>query len=546
MARVAAQGGSAGAGFSLTPTSVILNPPLERGRGHFARFLPVEVEWEAKPEFNNLSDNKSPVDYVWHIMKSIGAQDGRWMPGRGLRIFPDKDTPTGQLRNKVQLKIKAASTRPDRKVFVRVYDVDDPTPTSFDFGGEVDSNGEAGGDNIGSDQDHDDFHFINGGAVSNTDVQRTANSQQYASCGVTLDSNNEATIEMQVSMQPGDNFRAAVALDPADFLAIQVTSPGEIGFLKPSSEIPQGFKGAVSDMLTVWRSLSLEFDSMATPPAGDFPLDKQTVVGLQWPSSSQVIAASLGVPDDFFESGIALVGGGQLCISTNAPSALTFSAPVDAATQALMTNHAFTIVDDDGRGLPADYSPLLPRQLPITDQLRARFVTSYIELRDVGSLNTSTEVPFEANAVPTLFTSMDNSRNVEDTDGYWNHLIVAAYQALEGEDRDPNSEEYTMGATNPWTPKRSAIYLETIRDQYHLGLNTTESPAVQALNQVWYRRDVQGCIAHETAHAPSGFFDDHHSEGGLIGAGEVDIDTHVFKPITVRRFRKTLSWGGQP
>ena len=103
-----------------------------------------------------------------------------------------------------------------------------------------------------------------------------------------------------------------------------------------------------------------------------------------------------------------------------------------------------------------------------------------------------------------------------------------------------------MGATNPWTPKRSAIYLETIRDQYHLGLNTTESPAVHALNQVWFRRDVQGCIAHETAHAPSGFFDDHHSEGGLIGAGEVDIDTHVFKPITVRRFRKTLSWGGQP
>ena len=43
VARVAAQGGSAGAGFSLTPTSVILNPPLESGRGHFARLLQVDV-----------------------------------------------------------------------------------------------------------------------------------------------------------------------------------------------------------------------------------------------------------------------------------------------------------------------------------------------------------------------------------------------------------------------------------------------------------------------------------------------------------------------
>ena len=363
---------------------------------------------------------------------------------------------------------------------------------------------------------------------------------------MTLDASNEATIEMQVSMQPGDNFRATVALDPADFSSIQVTSPGGSGFLKPSSELPQGFKGAVSDMLTVWRSLSLEFDTMAALPNGNYPPDKQSVAGLQWPSSSQVIVTSLGVPDDFYKSGIAFVGGGQLPIATNAPSALTFASPVDAATQAQMTNHAFTIVDDDGRGLPADYSPMLPRQIPITDQLRARFVTSYVELKDVGSLNTSTEVPFEANAVPALLTSMDDARNVEDSDGYWNHLIIAAYQPEVGEDRDPNSEEYTMGTTNPWTPKRSAIYLETIRDQYHLGLNTVASPAVQAQSQAWFKRDVQGCIAHETAHAPSGFLDDDHSEGGLIGAGEVDIDTHVFEPVTVRRFRNTLSWGVQP
>jgi hypothetical protein len=167
-------------------------------------------------------------------------------------------------------------------------------------------------------------------------------------------------------------------------------------------------------------------------------------------------------------------------------------------------------------------------------------------LKDVGSLNTATEVPFEANAVPALFTSMDDARNVVDSDGYWNHLIIAAYQPLEGDDGDPNSEERVLGSTNPWTQKRSGIFLETIRDRYHHGLNLTSSPAGQVLYQNLFRRDVEGTIAHETAHAPSSFFDDDHAEGGLIGEGAVEIDEKVFEPVTIRRFRNTLSWGVQP
>ncbi|MEZ5433300.1 MAG: hypothetical protein R3F31_19490 [Verrucomicrobiales bacterium] len=60
VARVAAQGGSAGAGFSLTPTSVILNPPLERGRGYFARFLPIEIKWNPPlEEWKNVSGREN-------------------------------------------------------------------------------------------------------------------------------------------------------------------------------------------------------------------------------------------------------------------------------------------------------------------------------------------------------------------------------------------------------------------------------------------------------------------------------------------------------
>lgn len=529
-----------------------VTPAAENNKLLSVRLLPIDIRWEAKPEFNNLSDNKSPVDYVWHIQRSVGAQDGRWMPGRGFRIFPDKETPTGQLRNKVLLKIKAASARPDKKVFVRVYDVDDPTPTRFDLGGQVDTNGDAGGDNIGSDQNHGEFHFINGGAVANASVQNLGNSQQFASCDVTLDANNTATIEMQVSMQPGDNFRAAVARDPADFSSIQVTSPGGSGFLKPSNEVPQGFKGAVSDMLTVWRSLNLEFETMAAVPEGNHPPDKQPVTGLQWPSSSRVMVAPLGVPDDFYMNGTAFVGNSQLAISASGSSSLTFAAPVDEATQAQMTNHEFSIVDDDGRGLPADFTPMLPHQLSITDLLRARFVTSYIELKDVGSLNEDAEIPFQVNLDQnSMNASMASVRNVSDSHEYWSHQIVSAYQPVKDADRDPNLESPTYGSTWPDRPRWSVVFLETIRDTRDAGLNFV-SQATRIENQEMFRIDVEGTIAHEIAHAPPpsgfffGFFHKDHDEKGLIGEGVVEIKDHVFEPVTIMRFRNTFSWGEKP
>jgi|GEM_PF-1673868 len=511
--------------------------------------LPVDLKWEAKPEFNNLSDNKSSVDYVWHIFRSIGAQDGRWLPGRGLRIFPDKETPTGQLRNKVQLKIKAGSIRPDKKVFVRVYDVDDPTPTSFDSGGQVDTNGDAGGDNIGSDQDHDDFHFISGGAVSNASVQKSGNSQQYAACDVTLDANNEATIDMQVSMQPGDNFRAAIALDSADCSTIQVTSSGGSGFLKPNSEAPQGFKGGVSGMLTVWRSLNLEFDTMAEPPDMIAP-DMQNVKGQIWVSDTRLVldwSTWIAMRDGFYQNGRAETPAGFYEIeNSELLGVITFKTPVPEPSRTWMKANLFKVKDDDGRGLPADYSPMLPRQLPITDRLRERFVTSYVALKDVGSLNTDAEIPFNASLD---LASMGNGRNVGDSNGYWNHLIVSAYQPLTGDDRDPNLEEPVLGTTYSKTPMWSAIFLETIRDANDHRLNIpSASQALLDKNQKVFRGDVEGTIAHEIAHAPpaSGFFHDDHDEAGLIGQGTVEIDEFVFEPVTVRRFRNTLSWGVAP
>ena len=145
------------------------------------------------------------------------------MPGRGLRIFPDKVTPTSPLRNRVQLQINARSLRTDRKVFVRVYDVDDPTPPQFDYApgdpNALDPNEDAGGDNFGSaDEEQGAFSFVTSASVTNTSIVRLAGRQQYAACEVTLDANDQALVEMEVTMQPGDNFRAAVALEPRALL----------------------------------------------------------------------------------------------------------------------------------------------------------------------------------------------------------------------------------------------------------------------------------------------------------------------------------------
>lgn len=157
--------------------------------------------------------------------------------GGGRRIYPDKQTPTDATnRKKVRIVAKIDPPVKDVRVFFKSFDVDDPS----DNAAPVDANADAGDDNRGAPKV---------GTLS-------------APSGTT-DAAGVVKVEFEVTLQPGDNFKIAAAVDQpylngltVDKLALKDAA----GIVLPTDNA----KG--TELLTVWRRLHVEVDSMATPP----------------------------------------------------------------------------------------------------------------------------------------------------------------------------------------------------------------------------------------------------------------------------------------
>lgn len=150
--------------------------------------------------------------------------------GGGLRMFPDKNTPTDTV-NRKKVKVRAEGP-PDKDVFFKAFDVDDPSSNTT----PIDSNGSAGNDNRGMPQ---------AGILS-------AISARSNSAGI-------AEVEFTVTMQPGDNFVVAASLNQASLNGFSIDMAGQT--------LPTDVKA--TSMLTVWRKVYIEVDSMG-PVQGNY------------------------------------------------------------------------------------------------------------------------------------------------------------------------------------------------------------------------------------------------------------------------------------
>jgi hypothetical protein len=90
-----------------------------------------------------------------------------------------------------------------------------------------------------------------------------------ATNAVTLNVQGEASVEFKVGMQPGNNYRIAVTPFPANNLSsLQSSNAAAQYFVSAYTDaIRGGFNGELSPVLTVWRKLHFEIDSMETPPS---------------------------------------------------------------------------------------------------------------------------------------------------------------------------------------------------------------------------------------------------------------------------------------
>lgn len=433
-------------------------------------------------------------------------------PGAGLRIFPDQLSPSDSL-DRGQLTVKAVFTdlRPNTYMSFFAVDMDDPSADTT-----IDPNGSAGYDNFGGS-----------GAFP------SGYSDYY---DVMTDANGVATASFSVPRQPGDNIKlVAACFGQAGGISTDGTRVFS-GYLADTRYDPDdGFK--VSDMITTWRNLHVEVDSMAAV-LGNYQAGQ--ISGAKYDSHNNVtnLAVSSQIEASRFEKGRLVVGSLSLNVVTNSKTTITVPGNVPASS---VSGMAYILFDDDdyngdngavidgdtGEDIPPP--PLTMIQSSDNPSLNV-YAPAYIRpIFDIGDNNNS--VPFVLNN-PTDATNWYNT--VYDFDAiaseastrFWTVYLLGAYQADSANDGDPVSDPLILGKADALGPdgKGVCVFME--------GASSHEVTS-QAGSLIYNNATVT--TAHEIGHLLGGL----HTDGGLMADGNTRSSL-VLSPTSISRFRKQV------
>ena len=288
-------------------------------------------------------------------------------PGGGLRIYPDKESPQDPVERRTVLvqaiTIPQAAGLP---VNFRSFDVDDP----FSDDRPVDSNGPQGDDNRGEPM----LGSFNA-SVAETDA-----------FGI-------AETVFTVSMKPGDNFKVAAACD-ATYLEGLVVEGVELrdadGNFLPTDQ------GSDSEMLTVWRRVHVEVDSMGLV-TGNLVAGLVTGVDPDPKSSTTKIEVNQPLEKQRFEGGlIEIAGVGVFGVISNDHS--TVKLPLILMEG---VDHTFILWDDDD--FNGDDSDPLLRDGDNNENITAPSVSLLADSLDNGVCDSSDMNVFGAAYVCPVF-----------------------------------------------------------------------------------------------------------------------------------------------
>jgi len=473
-----------------------------------------------------------PIEVTWKTYGDNLAIDDNPNEGGGKRIFPGRKTPTDEDENRDKVKVKISGGLPNGTVYLKAFDVDDPTPATVDTTGEIDTNGTDGDDNHGEAKAGDIFGFSS--KEGEFVISETPEAQ------VTLDANGEAELDFVITMQPGDNFRVVCAFDEDELDNVQVTDDSASGYLSPDDEHPSGFNGAASPMLTVWRHLWLEFDSMGPPEenqavgGGTEHVNSQIsyVDGLTHLSGNQsriISLDSLRDEDDAFEKGIIRIE----TISETFEHSIIGNAGdeiiIDGQPPFSILGQEFEAWDDDvvQLGSTGTRSPrTMPYSLSGGDLIFTAYAQTYLLPKNVPSEYIDNDVQFDRNTDAINYYGdwrpvVVEHRDLDDTDDFWVVYLLAGWQPQTGDDNDPNEATSVVGQSDPGIIKENMgiIYVETLRESETL-------PPTPRINE-------EHTVVHEIGHQGGGS----HSDLGIMEEG-APIDEKQFRPKTIKRFRE--------
>lgn len=471
------------------------------------------------------------------------ALDNNPATGGGQRIFPEKKTtydPQFAYRSYVRIRARLSEPVANVKIRMKLFDVDDPSTDDL----VIDGNGSEGNDN------RDTTRFGIGSPGTYTYSAYT-------------DSNGEAIATLIVGKQPGDNYRVAAAATfrSSNYLLDEHTNivGDDLSYktnVLPTNTAYSNSPAVQSKLLTVWRKLHIERDSMG-PVKGNSVSGQILSITAGTTTSRLALSLPLGtsLQANRFINGRIFIhsespgSGMSFKITKNLASAVY----VEGTVPATVSGWDYTIYDDDdfnrtdttnldgdsGEDIPAPDMSLLQSSGDATSNMLA---PAYI--LPTYDLNAeSTNVPFVLN-IPSMLPGDEdlgagasvagirslfqygNLPSADDPD-FWTVYVLMGYQGVVEYDVDPETESsgaYT-GVVDQIKGQGALILVEEIKEKedFYKGLRKPFTD----------RQRVKGVIVHEIGHLLGSL----HGDGAIMcDLGDCPNDTR-FSPTSIAKFR---------
>jgi hypothetical protein len=428
------------------------------------------------------------------ISEINGPLDANPNAGGGLRIYPDKQSASdGVDRRFLRVQAIAAEPTPGVQLYFRAFDLDDPSSDAR----PIDPNHSAAGDNRGEP---------GGGTLS-------------APSAVT-DALGIAEVGFAVTMQPGDNFKIGASCRSGYLAGARAAG---VDVVDSSGAVLEPERGAQSEMITVWRKVHVELDSMGN-------VTGNRITGVIEGASPSLLSSTttLTLPGTVdrgrFEGGvITITGVGTFRVLDSTRTTVDIEGTVEDATA---RGKAFVLVDDDdfngddpallrhgddGEDVPPPSMTLIADGFDngVCDGTAPNvFGPAYVcPVFDVGDSNDV--VPFVLHTpdseLEKIATYDFDAIGTEADPNFWTVYILGAYQFDTDQDNDPggNLKKLVLGTVDALNGMGVSLFHEAVADaarsKDHVDQNCTD--AVLAV--------------HELGHLFRGV----HSDGEIMSSG---------------------------
>lgn len=458
----------------------------------------------------------------------------------GVRIFPDAvpgmiAPPSAQLDDRRKVLMKA-TIRPDPDathpmprvdVYFRVFDIDDTSAGDEHTGAGWDPEDELGACQL----DDNDTAVRHAG-----DDNRGDGALPITQASTEGPTSNCAVAVLQVSLLPGDNYRAVASLirekcEDALLAAdgFEVAYPAELS--PPHSSEP----------LTVWRRLYIELDSMASPPSGLLPQATSTAIdaiGNRVRLESSAFDSPEYSERGYFSGGHCVIEGVTYAITDSQGMATGLPDWIEVAPgppPGTVDGKIISVRDDDvlalpyTGGIPSEYGP------------QVKFRPSFVEAQYHDAALSDNDATFCENVTTSghlIYQASEKRAYIGiANEQYWSVCIQYAHQPMENAgtwdeewgfddgDGDCNFEKGIAGMAYPYPMANVAcLFVESAREN-------TVRLASEAPHTV--AEKLAASLSHEIGHM-FGSPADHSDKGLMAGGARKDWE---FRELTLARIR---------